>query len=156
MSYRDYRDMDLLRQLENEMQRIADEALRGFFADAPAPNKFWQPRVDVHETSNSVIVKMEIAGVKLEKLNVTLSSDDRVLTVTGERNEEDEERAQRIRCYQLEIYFGAFERQIVLPVEARIDREKITANYRDGILVVQLPKRVPQAPETTRITINEV
>lgn len=155
MSYRDYRDMDLLRQLENEMQRIADEALRGFFADVPAPNKFWQPRVDVHETSDSVIVKMEIAGVKLEKLNVTLSSDDRVLTVTGERNEEDEERAQRIRCYQLEIYFGAFERQIVLPVEARIDREKITANYRDGILVVELPKRVQQAPETTRITINE-
>ncbi len=147
--------MDLLRQLENEMQRIADEALRGFFADVPAPNKFWQPRVDVHETSDSVIVKMEIAGVKLEKLNVTLSSDDRVLTVTGERNEEDEERAQRIRCYQLEIYFGAFERQIVLPVEARIDREKITANYRDGILVVELPKRVQQAPETTRITINE-
>lgn len=155
MSYRDYRDMDLLRQLENEMQRIADEALRGFFADVPAPNKFWQPRVDVHETSDSVIVKMEIAGVKLEKLNVTLSSDDRVLTVTGERNEEDEERAQRIRCYQLEIYFGAFERQIVLPVEARLDREKITANYRDGILVVELPKRVQQAPETTRITINE-
>lgn len=155
MSYRDYRDMDLLRQLESEMQRIADEALRGFFADVPAPNKFWQPRVDVHETSDSVIVKMEIAGVKLEKLNVTLSSDDRVLTVTGERNEEDEERAQRIRCYQLEIYFGAFERQIVLPVEARIDREKITANYRDGILVVQLPKRVQQAPETTRITVNE-
>jgi HSP20 family protein len=155
MSYRDYRDMDLLRQLENEMQRIADEALRGFFADVPAPNKFWQPRVDVHETSDSVIVKMEIAGVKLEKLNVTLSSDDRVLTVTGERNEEDEERAERIRCYQLEIYFGAFERQIVLPVEARIDREKITANYRDGILVVQLPKRVQQAPETTRIIINE-
>jgi HSP20 family protein len=147
--------MDLLRQLENEMQRIADEALRGFFADVPAPNKFWQPRVDVHETSDSVIVKMEIAGVKLEKLNVTLSSDDRVLTVTGERNEEDEERARRIRCYQLEIYFGAFERQIVLPVEARIDREKITANYRDGILVVELPKRVQQAPETTRITINE-
>ncbi len=156
MSYRDYRDMDLLRQLENEMQRIADEALRGFFADVPAPNKFWQPRVDVHETSESVIVKMEIAGVKLEKLNVTLSNDDRVLTVTGERNEEDEERAERIRCYQLEIYFGAFERQIVLPVEARIDREGITANYRDGILVVQLPKRVQQSPETTRIIINEV
>jgi HSP20 family protein len=148
--------MDLLRQLENEMQRIADEALRGFFADVPAPNKFWQPRVDVHETSESVIVKMEIAGVKLEKLNVTLSNDDRVLTVTGERNEEDEERAERIRCYQLEIYFGAFERQIVLPVEARIDREGITANYRDGILVVQLPKRVQQSPETTRIIINEV
>jgi len=155
MSYKDYRDLDLLRQMENEMQRIADEALRGFFTDVPAPNKFWQPRVDVHETPESLIVKVEIAGVKADQLNVSLSSDDRLLTVSGERSEEGFERKDRIRCYQLEIYFGPFERQIVLPGSVRIHRDGITATYKEGFLVVTLPKRPDQAPETRKISISQ-
>jgi HSP20 family protein len=141
MSYRDFRDIDLLRQMENEMQRIADETLRGFLTDVPAPNRFWQPRVDMHETPESVIVKVEVAGVNPENLNVSLASDDRVLTISGERNEEDHERIDRIRCYQLEIYFGVFEREVVLPGDARINRDGITAQYKDGFLVITLPRR---------------
>ena len=141
MSHRDFRDIDLLRQMETEMQRLADETLRGFLSDVPAPNRFWQPRVDMHETPDSVIVKVEIAGVDPGDLNLSLSSDDRVLTISGERNEADRERVDRIRCYQLEIYFGPFEREIVLPGDARIDREKIAATYKDGFLLVTLPKR---------------
>lgn len=155
MSYKDYRDLDLLRQMESEMQRIADEALRGFFTDVPAPNKFWQPRVDVHETPDSIVVKMEVSGVKPDQLNVSLSSDDRLLTVSGERMEEGAERKKRIRCYQLEIYFGAFERQIVLPGSVRIDRDRITASYREGFLIVTLPKRSEQSPETRKIAVTQ-
>jgi HSP20 family protein len=154
MSYRDHRETDLLRQMEHEMQRIADEALRGFFADVPPPNKFWQPRTDVHETAESVQVKMEAAGVQPDKLSVSLSSDGRVLTVAGERHEEDEERLNRIRCYQLEIYFGPFERQVVLPGDVHIDRDGITANYKDGILVVTLPKRTGHNVEVRSVTIS--
>lgn len=141
MSYKDFRDLDLLRQMENEMQRIADETLRGFFSDVPTPNRFWQPRVDMHETSDSILVKVEVAGVNSDSLNVSLGSDDRVLTISGERMEQDKERIDRIRCYQLEIYFGPFERQVILPGEARIDRDKIEAAYKDGILIVTIPKK---------------
>lgn len=155
MSYRDYREIDLLRQLESEMQRIADEALRGFFSDVPLPNKYWQPRVDVHETATSIVVKVEIAGVKADQLSVSLSNDDRMLTISGARLEEDAERINRIRCYQLEIYFGSFERQIILPGEARIDRDGITATYKDGILVVTLPKRTNHSAESRAIPIND-
>lgn len=149
MSFKDFRDMDLLRQMENEMQRIADEALRGFFAEVPAPNRFWQPRVDMHETPESVIVKVEIAGVDPDRLNVSLSADDRVLTIAGERTEEPRERLDRIRCYQLEIYFGPFEREIVLPGDVRIDRDAIRASYKDGFLLVTLPK-LPEGPRGGR------
>jgi HSP20 family protein len=154
MSYKDYRDIDLLRQLEAEMQRIADETLRGFFNDVPAPNKFWQPRVDVHETPDALIVKVEVSGVKSDRLSVVLSSDDRVLTVSGERYEEDAERDERVRCYQLEINFGPFERQIMLPADARIERDKIVATCREGFLVVTLPKRTDQSVENRTIPIT--
>src|SRR5205085_2407059 len=128
--YRNYRDLDMLRQMEMEMSRIADETLRGFFTDLPAHNKFWQPRVDVHETPEEIVVKAEISGVKPDRLSVVLSSDDRVLTISGERFEEDSERVGRIRCYQLEITFGQFERQIMLPADVRVDRDAIKANCR--------------------------
>ena len=141
MIFKDYKDLDLLRQMENEMQRIADETLRGFLTDVPIPNRFWQPRVDMHETPDSVLVKVELSGVNPEKLNVSLSSDDRILTISGERAEEDRERTDRIRCYQLEIYFGPFERDIILPGDVRIDREGIAASYREGFLLITLPKR---------------
>ena len=155
MSYRNYRDLDLLRQMETEMSRIADETLRGFFTDVPAHNKFWQPRVDVHETADEIIVKAEISGVKPDRLSVVLSSDDRVLTISGERHEEDAERDGRIRCYQLEITFGQFERQVLLPTDVRVDRDRIKAICRDGFLVVRLPKRVAEGYENRTIPITE-
>jgi len=154
MNLRDYRDIDLLRQMETEMQRIADETLRGFFSDIPTPNKFWQPRVDMYETPDGIVVKVEVAGVDPERLDVSLSSDDRVLTIAGERGEEDRERMDRIRCYQLEIYFGPFVRQIVLPGDVRIDRDAIEASYRDGFLVVNLPKKTAMGAPSRSIKVT--
>ena len=154
MSFREYKDIDLLRQMEHEMQRLADETLRGFLTDIPTPNRFWQPRIDVHETHDSIVVKIEVSGVNADRMNVSLSSDGRILTISGERNEEDTERTDRIRCYQLEIYFGPFERQVILPGDARIDRDSIAANYRDGFLVVTLPKRETPAGSSRSIPIN--
>ncbi|NLI00224.1 MAG: Hsp20/alpha crystallin family protein, partial [Chthonomonadales bacterium] len=123
------------------MQRLADEAMRAFLTGVPPPERFWQPRVDLHETTESIVVKVELAGVDGASLRVHLSADDRYLTVSGHRHETDDEREGRVRCYQLEIYFGPFERQITLPTDVRIHRDGITARYTNGILVVTLPKR---------------
>jgi len=141
--------------MDAEMQRIAEETLRGFLREVPNPNKFWQPRVDLHETVNSIVVKVEVSGVKTEKLSVSISNDDRFLTISGERYEEDEERESRIRCYQLEIYFGPFERKIYLPNNVRINRDGIVANYRDGFLIITLPKREGVKSELRTIPVSE-
>ncbi|MEP6753890.1 MAG: Hsp20/alpha crystallin family protein [Chthonomonadales bacterium] len=137
------------------MSRLADETLRGFFSDSPAPNKFWQPRVDVYETPEAIVVKAEISGVKADSLNVVLGGDDRVLTISGERYEKDADRSSRIRCYQLEINFGPFERQIMLPADSRIKRDEIVATSRDGFLVITLPKRSGASSESCTIPITE-
>jgi HSP20 family protein len=139
MAFKDYRD--LIRQMEREMQQLSDEAFRGFFAmPVGGAGRFWQPAVDVHETETDVVVKMELAGGKADDLQVSLSSDDRVLTISGTRTESHSDREGRVRCHQLEIYFGPFERLVPLPAMP-IDRDAIKAAYKDGFLTVMLPKK---------------
>ena len=60
------------------------------------------------------------------------------------------ERDGRHRCPQLEIYFGPFERTVSLPHNIAVDRERLTANYRDGFLVVLLPKLGSERPALSR------
>ncbi|MBM3493565.1 MAG: Hsp20/alpha crystallin family protein [Armatimonadetes bacterium] len=148
-------DSDLARRMESEMQRIADEAMRTFLTGVPPPERFWQPRVDVHETTDAIVIKMELAGVDGTTLRVHLSSDDRYLTVSGQRHEQEDERCGRIRCYQLEIYFGPFERQIPIPGDARIHRDGISARYTNGMLIVALPKRAFRPQEARTVTVLE-
>lgn len=141
MGSRDFNPLDIFLQIESDMRRSAEEALRAVR---------FQPYADIYETGAALIIKIELAGVRPEKLNITLSSDDRLLTITGERNEPPQEQRERVRYYQLEIYFGDFEREIVLPSNVRFDREQITANYRDGFLVISLPKRA-ESPSGSRM-----
>jgi HSP20 family protein len=124
-----------------QMSEDADQAFRGFFdVHLGGAGRFWQPAIDIHETQTHLLVKMELAGARAEELNVSLSPDDRVLTVSGVRSEGQSDRDKRMRCHQLEIYFGPFERAIGLP-GIPVNREEIKASYRDGFLLVSLPKR---------------
>ena len=154
MAFNDYRD--IIRQMEREMQQLSDEAFRGFFAVPPGgAGRFWQPPIDIHETEEAIIVKVELAGVKPEDLQVSLSPDDRFLNVSGTRGEDPRDREGRTRCHQLESYFGPFERAVGLPGGIRLDRDAIKATYRDGFLTVTLPKRrVSETPQVRVIPIN--
>lgn len=149
MAFKDYRD--IIRQMEREMQQLQDEAFRGFL-DFPVggAGRFWQPPVDIHETDGYLIVKMELAGARSDDLQVSLSPDDRVLNITGSRAEAHADRDGRIRCHQLEIYFGPFERAVGLP-SIPINREQIKATYKDGFLQISLPKRQVGADQTKRV-----
>jgi HSP20 family protein len=145
MARQDFNPFDIFRQMEMEMQRFNEEALR---------TVAFHPRVDMYETADALVIKFELAGVKPEKLEVMLSADDRTLTISGVRGEAQEERNKRIRCYQLEIYFGAFERTVTLPTGIPFDRERIVANYRDGFLVISLPKQKTPVPQKRTIEIS--
>jgi HSP20 family protein len=152
--FRNYRD--ILRQMEMEMQRLSDEALLSVFGPLGAAERFWQPAADMCETEEALVVKAEIAGVQPEKINVSLSADNRVLVISGVRAEDEEERRARVRCYQLEIYYGPFERHITLPPDIPIDRDNISATYRNGVLTVRLPKSIrEETPAIRRIPITE-
>jgi HSP20 family protein len=148
MSYKDYRDV--FRLMEREMQQFSDDVFHGFFD--PAGSRFWQPQVDIYESDTDLIVRVELAGAKSEELSVSLSADERFLSFGGIRKEPTGERCGPMRCHQLEIYFGPFERAVPLPAGVRVLRDEIKAVHRDGFLVVTLPK-MTEAPKLVSRTI---
>ena len=151
MARRDYRD--LLRQMEQDMQRFTEEAFVSFFDNPTTYHRFWQPAADVHETPAGIVIKLELAGVTTESVNVSLSGDGRRLVVSGTRAEENDERISRIGCHQLEIYFGPFERTFLLPDDREIDRDSIAATLKDGFLTITLPRRERAALVSRNIPI---
>lgn len=131
---------DLVKQMEFEMNRCSSEAMRRLLELPTGSQEFWLPRADVYETERELVVRVEVAGVQRESLNVSISADRRVLSVKGTRSEQQLDERRKIRYYQLEVYFGSFERDILLPKEVTFDSENLKAIYRDGFLTVILPK----------------
>ncbi len=132
MARNQFDPLDIFLQLESDLRRSAGQAVRAIQ---------FRPSIDMYETETALVIKMELPGIRVDRLDITLAADDSRLTVSGERREPVEEHEGRIRCYHLEIYFGSFEREIPLPRDMRFDRDRISANYRDGFLMISLPKR---------------
>jgi HSP20 family protein len=95
-------------------------------------SSMWRPPTDVYETEVVFVVKMEVAGVKEEDLEVVIQ--DRFLLVNGIRSDAVERRSY----HQMDIQYGKFSVGIELPV--RVNTEDATAEYKDGFLTIQLPK----------------
>lgn len=102
--------------------------------------------VDVYEDGNAIIAEMNAPGVRADDIDVEV--EDSYLRIAGRREEIDEKRQKS--HYAKEIRRGSFERIVQLP--ARIDEEKVEAEYDNGVLRVTLPKR-EQAPEK-RVTVK--
>lgn len=143
MTFKSYDEM--LEDLEREMRRISDDMLLQVLKVSGPGGELWSPRVDVYETAESVVVKVCAAGLDPDQMELTLSSDNRFLSMRGMRVERDEDRQDRLRYYQLEVYYGPFERVVALPPDVPLDRERLTATYKDGFLKVVLPKRTLQS-----------
>ena len=144
MASRDFNPFDMFRQLEQGL-RTSGSPMRGMM---------FHPGLDMYETAHSLVVKLELAGVKPDRINIELSADDRYLTIEGERTEGYEDHRDRVRCYHLEIYYGKFQREIPLPGNLRLNREQIQASYRDGFLLVTLPKTKGDSPEKRTISVT--
>ena len=144
MKSRDYNSLEIY-FFDSDLRRAAIH---------PARSVQFRPGVDMYETQDALKVKIELPGIDAERLNITLSADDRLLHVAGERIEPESEQQERIRCYHLEIYYGAFEREINLPNGVRFDREGVSASYRDGFLVITLPKLAQNTAESRSIQVT--
>ena len=95
-------------------------------------SSLWSPPTDVYETEASFIVRVEVAGMKDEDFEVAIENN--VLMISGNRSDLNQRRAY----LQMEIRFGKFEIAVEIPVPVEIERS--VAEYKDGFLVVQLPK----------------
>jgi HSP20 family protein len=94
----------------------------------------WDPKLDVVETKDALTIKAEIPGVKPEAIQLSLQ--DGVLTIKGEKEEEKEEKDQHY--HRVERSYGSFMRAVRLP--APVDAGKVSATFKNGVLIVTLPK----------------
>lgn len=106
-----------------------------------AEGAYFRPATDVYETDDAVVVTIEVAGLQEDAFEVTLSSADRILTVTGRRFLPVS--GGRFTYHQLEIQQGRFMSQVYLPWPLA-DAQAAEATYGDGFLVVTLPKPKPR------------
>jgi HSP20 family protein len=142
---------EMLEDLGREMRKMSDDVLLHMFRMSSMSGEVWTPRVDVYETAEAVVVKACAAGLQPTQIELTLSGDNRFLTLRGIRVEEDEDKPDRIRYHQLEIYYGPFERVIALPTELHLDRENLSATYSGGFLKVIIPKLQRSVPKKIRV-----
>lgn len=92
------------------------------------------PSMDLSETPNTVEVKMDVPGMKPEDIDIQLANG--VLTISGERKEEKEERGKTF--HRLERRYGSFSRSITVPTA--VSEDKVDAQYHDGVLTLTLQK----------------
>jgi HSP20 family protein len=96
----------------------------------------WRPPTDVFETDDSIIIRVEVAGMR--EADFTISLIERTLTIRGVRQDTSERRAY----HQMEIAFGEFHTEVELPYPVHSD--KVEATYRDGFLRVTAPIAQPK------------
>ena len=127
--------------LRQEMDRVFDRFLEGRWDEFPTLGD-WTPHMDVSETKDSLVVKVEVPG--MDPKDIHLALQDNLLTIKGEKRHEKEEKDEHY--HREERAYGAFTRSLRLPLA--VDASKVTASFKNGLLTVTLPKS-PSARGTT-------
>jgi len=99
------------------------------------PTSYNVPSIDVEETDKNILIKADLPG--LDKKDITISLEDNILSIKGEKKEEKVEKSKTY--LRSERFCGSFVRDI--PIHAEIDTEKIDAKYNNGVLELSLPKK---------------
>jgi HSP20 family protein len=135
-----------LATLQERMNRIFDDTLSGSSRrDEDALAATWTPPVDILERKDRIVLTAELPGFAEDQIR--LHFEDGVLTLDGERRFEKEVDDARYHC--VERSYGRFARSFRLP--ANVDEEAISATFQNGLLVVELPKRVEARAKSIRI-----
>lgn len=141
---------DPMRDLEDMQRRLFGGA---FLKDFNVGNEAlarteWAPAVDIAETPEAYTLHAELPAMKKE--DIKLSVADGVLTLTGERKLEREEKNKTY--HRVERSYGRFQRSFTLPTA--VDETKVAATYDNGVLNVLIPKAAPPPPKTKEIKIG--
>jgi HSP20 family protein len=119
-----------------EMSGLLHDPLPGQRWVSSRQQHTWCPPTDVYETGESIIVKVEVAGMEEEDFAISL--DGRNLTISGVRRDP----GTKLAYQQMEIAYGQFESHVQLL--RAIDEDRIEATYKNGFLLVRLPKAQPR------------
>jgi len=145
-------DSDPVYSLQRNMNRLFDNFFDNFSLASfePFGKSFdaFNPTVDVSETDKEIKVAAELPGLDENDIEVSLARN--VLTISGEKKEEKEDRGKNY--YRMERSYGSFRRTVPLPVE--VESDKVEAKFKKGVLTVTLPKTAAAQKQAKRITVK--
>jgi len=107
------------------------------------------PALDVAEDRNNITIKADLPGLRQEDIEVNVDEDD-ILTIRGERKSEAETKDKNY--HKIERAYGAFERSLQLGVA--IEKEKVKATYKNGVLEITLPKIEKVKPKQIKVDVS--
>jgi HSP20 family protein len=122
-------------QLDRHYRQLLQDALRQSQQALLQHSITWRPLADIHEAAEMMTVKIELAGMNEEDIEVMLYAD--ALVVSGVRRD-DRKNESGIYYHEAQIRYGPFRVEVFLPWP--IDTEEVTARYENGFLWVDLPK----------------
>ena len=108
----------------------------------------WAPAVDIYETENELVIKADLPDVNEHDLDVRVENN--MLTITGERK--FEEKVKEENYLRVERSYGSFSRSFSLP--NTVNTEAIKAEYKNGVLTVELPKRAEAKPKQVKLNVT--
>ncbi len=108
----------------------------------------WSPVVDIKETKKEYLIEAELPGVNKDDVNITINNG--ILTLKGERHSEKEDKDKK--HHRVERFYGHFIRSFTLPEDVAVD--KISADSKDGVILLHLPKTKVAAPKAIEIKVH--
>lgn len=135
------------------MSKQSDQLMQSFTYlsfSSSTPHNAWTPNTDVYEHGENLVVRLELAGVAKEDLEISLT--DRLLVVRGERK--DPCRRGGCSFRQVEIDYGSFERRIIAPWP--VDGRRARAEFKSGFLHIELPKAPRAVAGSTTLVIRQI
>lgn len=131
-----------------EMDEMFSRLQRGMTRASDSNEAEWAPAVDICEKDGEYLLKADLPGVKKEDVHIQLQNG--VLTLSGERKSEKEEKGETY--HRVERTYGSFSRSFTLP--DNVSSEKIKAECKEGMVCVHLPKTEARKPATKQIPIQ--
>lgn len=125
--------------LERHYRELRDSMLHpGNHYSYLQPGAAWRPPMDIHETPDAILVKVELAGIREDSIEITLYEN--ALVVVGQRDD-DHDHDETVCFHEAQVRYGPFRADVALPMKVLADGSE--ASYSDGFLRIRLPKAVP-------------
>jgi HSP20 family protein len=132
--------------IHHQVNQILNDTVRNQSDESATAT--WAPAVDIYETPNELVVKADLPEVEEKDIDVRVENN--LLTVRGERK--FEKAVSEENYLRVERTYGVFSRSFSLP--NTVNPEAIHAEYKNGVLTVNLPKREESKPRQVKVNVN--
>ena len=138
-----------LTTMQERMNKLFEDVMKSpHRSDEGLSNPNWAPAVDIYETDKEIVMKAELP--EMQEKDIEIKVEDNILILSGERKMEREVKEENY--HRIERAYGSFTRSFSLPDDA--DGDKVTANFKDGVLRVQVQKSEKARPRAIEVKVD--